>query len=41
MVDIIAFHHQNPNYGKQPIAADIYGISIYNQGTNQQGNIKN
>ena len=30
MVDAIVFHCQNPNYGKQLIAIDIYGIGIYN-----------
>jgi len=30
IVDAIAFHHQNPNYSKQLIATDIYGIGVYN-----------
>ena len=41
MVDAIAFHRQNPNYGKQLIAIDAYGISVNNQWTNQQGDVKN
>jgi len=30
IVDVIAFYRQNPNYGKQLIAIDIYGISVIN-----------
>ena len=31
VVDAIAFHCQNPNYGKQLIAIDAYRISVNNQ----------
>src|SRR6202035_348001 len=34
MVDAIVFYRQNPNYGKQLIAIDAYGISVNNQWTN-------
>jgi len=28
IVDVIAFYYQNPNYSKQPIAIDAYGINV-------------
>ncbi|OCL04534.1 P-loop containing nucleoside triphosphate hydrolase protein [Glonium stellatum] len=40
MVDAIAFHRQNPNYGKQAIVIDLYGISVDNQVIKQQGDVK-
>jgi len=30
MVDAIVFYRQNPNYGKQLIAINAYGISVIN-----------